>query len=128
MTAGEYMKHARKRAGWTLKQLEKASGIKEPCISRYENDLTYPTLATLELLADALGISIDEYVGHKVIGESKLTREVLTPRQAEWAYQRWCEGYTPILIAEALKVDPSTVHRALRDKPRVRPVLVYDEE
>jgi len=51
---------------------------------------------------------------------------LLTDKQVEWAYEKWCAGYTQEEIAEALYVCCSTVHYALKGRPRVRPPLVYD--
>lgn len=50
----------------------------------------------------------------------------LTKRQIEWAYKKWCEGYTQGEISEALYVSQNTVYRALKGKSRVRPKLVYN--
>lgn len=67
MTQGEYMRKARKRARLSLVQLSKISGIPDTTIGALERDVNRSgTIATIELLADALGLSIDEYVGHKV--------------------------------------------------------------
>ena len=52
--------------------------------------------------------------------------KVLTKEKEEWAYQKWCEGYTQQQIAEALYVSEKTVQRSLKNKPRIRPNLVYD--
>ena len=52
--------------------------------------------------------------------------KVLTKEDEEWAYQKWCEGYTQQQIAEALYVCEKTVQRSLKNKPRIRPILVYD--
>jgi hypothetical protein len=54
-------------------------------------------------------------------------RSALTRKQKEWAYTQWCIGYTPLQIAEALCVCEKTVRRALKNKPRIRPVLKYEE-
>ncbi len=66
MTIGEAMKNARQRAGLTQNKLAKISGIPVSCINGYEGDRFIPTVLKVEILADALGISIDEYIGHKV--------------------------------------------------------------
>jgi DNA-binding NarL/FixJ family response regulator len=55
-----------------------------------------------------------------------LNKPYLTRRQREWAYDRWCEGYTPLEIAGALYVCERTVQKALRGKDKVRPPLHYD--
>jgi len=66
MTRGEHMKAARKKAHLTLRQLQERSGVRYSIISALEREIHGPQLTTAEVLADALGISIDEYVGHKV--------------------------------------------------------------
>lgn len=66
MTIGEAMKAARKKAGLTQKQLAEKSGVTQPSISVYEQDERYPSLFIVTDLADALGITVDEYVGHSV--------------------------------------------------------------
>lgn len=66
MTVSEAMKKAREKAGLTQAQLSKISGVFSQNISKYELGQALPRVDTVELLADALGISIDEYVGHEV--------------------------------------------------------------
>lgn len=64
MTRGEAMRAARKKAGWLLKDLAEAAGVAHGTLSQLERDLHAGSITTIELLADTLGISIDEYVGH----------------------------------------------------------------
>ena len=52
---------------------------------------------------------------------------ILTNRQREWAYTKWCEGYTLYQIADALNVCTKTVSRAIGSRERIRPVLRYEE-
>lgn len=66
MTRGEAMHQARLRAGLTIIALLSESGVNRTTISMLEKDKAMGTITTIELLADALGISIDEYIGHKV--------------------------------------------------------------
>lgn len=51
---------------------------------------------------------------------------ILTQEQIEWAYQKWCEGYTQTEIGEALYVDMITVQRRLRGRKKAKKPLVYD--
>ena len=51
----------------------------------------------------------------------------LSTKEREWAYEKWCEGYTQTQIAVALSVSEKTVRRAIGGKPRIRPVLRYEE-
>ena len=67
MTRGEYARRARNNARFTQKELEKISGVPWYAIHRIESDKGTPKIDHIELLADALGLSIDEYIGHIVI-------------------------------------------------------------
>ena len=63
------MRQARKRAGLTIKQLDRSSGVGYSTVSELERDIRNDCrISTLELLADTLRISIDEYVGHTIQG------------------------------------------------------------
>lgn len=53
--------------------------------------------------------------------------KALTPKQIEWAYQKWCEGYTQQQISDALFVCEKTIRRAINSRPRIRPILKYEE-
>ena len=66
MTVGEAMRMAREKANYSRKELSKLSGINAYNIGQYELDRNNPRIDVVELLADALGISIDEYIGHEV--------------------------------------------------------------
>lgn len=52
----------------------------------------------------------------------------LETKQKKWAYDMWCLGYTQMQIADALHVCEMTIRRTLKGKPRIRPILKYDEE
>lgn len=60
------MRAARKKAGWLLNDPADAAGIGRGTLSLLERDCHAGSISTIELLADVLGISIDEYVGHEV--------------------------------------------------------------
>lgn len=68
MTRGEIMRRWREKRGLSQPELAKLSGISQVTISALEiGRNSGGNLDTIELLADALGLSIDEYVGHKII-------------------------------------------------------------
>ena len=68
MTRGEIMRMWREKRGLTQPELARLSGISQVTISALEiGRSSGGNLDTIELLADALGLSIDEYVGHKVV-------------------------------------------------------------
>lgn len=66
MTRGEAMRAARKKAGLSLRALGMRSGVPHKTICCLEKGHRQGQISTIELLADSLGISIDEYVGHKI--------------------------------------------------------------
>lgn len=69
MTIGEYMTDARENCGLTRPQLARKAGLSSEIVGKYERDEHFPGLANLLSLSDALGISIDEYVGHRMVNE-----------------------------------------------------------
>lgn len=67
MTRGDYMRKARMDAGLSIVRLAELSGIAENTISLLERkSLRGGWIDTIEILADTLGLSIDEYIGHEV--------------------------------------------------------------
>ena len=67
MTRGETMRMHRERAGLSQYELAELSGVTQKTIYALEHDKNNGSVTTVELLSDALGLSIDEYVGHKVV-------------------------------------------------------------
>lgn len=62
------MRMWREKRGLTQPELARLSGISQVTISALEiGRNSGGNLDTIELLADALGLSIDEYVGHRVV-------------------------------------------------------------
>ena len=62
MLGGE-LRRLRERAEMTQEQLSFRAGVSRPYMSQLERDLKSPTLETLFLLCDALGISAADLVG-----------------------------------------------------------------
>ena len=54
-------------------------------------------------------------------------KKALSTEQKEWVYNKWCEGCTQRYIAQVLKVSEKTVRKAIHGRPRIRPVLKYEE-
>ena len=66
MTRGEYMRRARRNAELTIKQLASLSGVSANAIGGLERGKRISgQYMTIEVLADALGLSVDEYTGHR---------------------------------------------------------------
>lgn len=64
-TFPEKLKTARTEAGYTQKQVEAITGIKQSTLASYENGRTQPDIETLGKLADFYNVSIDWLVGTK---------------------------------------------------------------
>lgn len=65
MTRGQTMRIWREKSGLSQYELAELSGVTQKTIWALENNKNNGSVTTVELLADALGISIDEYVGHE---------------------------------------------------------------
>jgi transcriptional regulator with XRE-family HTH domain len=64
VTYGESARKARLNAGLTMKALGYLSGVDYRTIGRLERDEKLPLLHKIIAVADALGLTIDEYIGH----------------------------------------------------------------
>lgn len=62
----EAMRKAREVKGITRYKLARKAGVDPRSLQVYEAGESYPKLFNLIALADALGISLDEYVGHEI--------------------------------------------------------------
>ena len=62
MTTGELIKAARKKAGLTQAQLAEKLGISYVGVSQWENDLRNPKLDTLQRIASALGVPVQDLI------------------------------------------------------------------
>lgn len=67
------LKEVRKSKNITQVELEEKTGIPQQMISRYENGNNIPQLDTAAMIADALGVSLDELVSireaHEQVGK-----------------------------------------------------------
>lgn len=70
-TLGQNMKKVRKQKKIKSREIERMTGISHTTISRYENDHLVPGIFNLITLADALEVSLDEYVGREFPTEKK---------------------------------------------------------
>lgn len=75
MNRGEYARRARVRAGITIKKLSEMTGIAPNTIIYFEKGRSDPSINNVEILADALGLSIDDYIGHHWTGKKKRGEE-----------------------------------------------------
>ena len=66
MTLGEAMKKARIKHGISVAELAEKTGVTESSIRNWEEDRNVPNVLFVETMADVMGMSIDEYIDHKV--------------------------------------------------------------
>ena len=64
-TIGQTMREHRMNAGLTMKKLADLAGVHPQTLGSYERDEATPGAFSLIALSEALGISIDEYLGIK---------------------------------------------------------------
>ena len=62
MTTGQLIKAARKKAGMTQEELGKKIGVSGSSMAQWENDLRNPKLDTLQRIAAALGVPVQELI------------------------------------------------------------------
>ncbi len=62
---GSHMRLIRRQAGLSQKALEKMAKVSTHTITLLENEKATSSIEVVAALADALGISIDEYIGFK---------------------------------------------------------------
>lgn len=71
---GVRLRHARKVAGLTLKQVAEEAGCSESLISKLENDAASPSLAMLHRLARALGSNVSELTSEDWVSQEPVLR------------------------------------------------------
>ena len=62
MTTGQLIKAARKKAGMTQKELGAKLGVAYQTLAQWENDLRNPKLDTLQRIASALGVPVQDLI------------------------------------------------------------------
>lgn len=66
MTLGESARKARETAGLTQNKLSEISGVSASTIFNIEKDARNPAVLSVEALALALNISMEEYIGSEI--------------------------------------------------------------
>ena len=66
-TLGKRIAMLRKEKGLTQEQLAEKVGVSAQAVSKWENDVSCPDITLLPLLADILGVTVDELLGIKPI-------------------------------------------------------------
>lgn len=66
MSVSDNLRAARKKKGWTQKDLAEHSGVSQQAVSFIETGRNTPSEGTMRLLADALGCTVAELMGEVV--------------------------------------------------------------
>jgi transcriptional regulator with XRE-family HTH domain len=118
---GGRLRSARHDAGLTMRQLATDVGVSQPFLSQVETDKARPSVATLTLLAQRLGISVDTLVSWE-----PLRREIAISRASDPgvlhltempnATVRWLARDAPNV--EMIEIRSTETRRAWRSMPR----------
>lgn len=63
------LKKLREKQGWSQQKLAELLNIRQSTVAMWENGTNKPTYATLTVLSDIFGVSLDELAGEKTIAE-----------------------------------------------------------
>lgn len=102
MTIGEKIKQARKKAGYTQKELGEKLGISQVRVAQYENGIRNPKIETVNKIAKALNVEITDLIPELIrindavkidINAAKTLLDKLhemgLSRETEKKYQEW---------------------------------------
>lgn len=123
-TLGSRLRQARHHAGLTMRQLATDVGVSQPFLSQIETDKARPSVATLTLLAQRLGISVDTLVSWEPSGGRIAVSRATDPGMLHLtempnATVRWLSRDAPNV--EMIEIRSAETRRAWRSKPRSHP-------
>jgi transcriptional regulator with XRE-family HTH domain len=92
---GAALRAARARRRMTLRQLSEATGLSESFLSQFERGMTQGSIASLRLVAEALGVNLGDLFDKSGGGSSpRVLRELARP-QLSFGYQAIKQLITP---------------------------------
>ena len=95
MKFGEKLKAARTRADLTQEAVAKQIGVSRQSLSNWENDRTYPDLASVLKLSDLYGLSLDDLLRE----DMELRRNLEDRQEKVKKYNAWLHDFALLLIA-----------------------------
>lgn len=98
MKFGEKLKQARIKADLTQEAVAKKIGVSRQSLSNWENDRTYPDLASVLKLSDLYGLSLDDLLRH----DADIRRRMEQRRKQEENLGGWIHDFAMLLIASAI--------------------------
>lgn len=69
MTLGENIRKLRLEKGFSIMKIRELTGLSKSTISDLENDKSSPTVETLQKIAEALGVSVEDFFKSKPVTE-----------------------------------------------------------
>jgi len=101
MRFGEKLKQARARADLTQEAVAKRIGVSRQSLSNWENDRTYPDLASVLKLSDLYGLSLDDLLRE----DMELRRRMEEKKERVKKYSSWLHDFAWLLIASNFLLD-----------------------
>lgn len=87
----ERIKACRKKHGLTQKQLADKLGVTQTAVSSWETGVRKPGIDVLEIIADALGESIYDFIPNNIVDTVKLKEEAVDAADAEYDDESYSE-------------------------------------
>lgn len=72
MNLGENIRKIRLEKGYSIMKIRELTGLSKSTISDLENDKSSPTVETLQKIADALGVSVEDFFKSKPVSDETL--------------------------------------------------------
>ncbi len=94
MKFGEKLKSARIKADLTQEAVAKRIGVSRQSLSNWENDRTYPDLASVLKLSDLYGLSLDDLLRE----DMELRRKMEERKENVKKYSSWLHDFALLLI------------------------------
>lgn len=94
MRFGEKLKQARARADLTQEAVAKQIGVSRQSLSNWENDRTYPDLASVLKLSDLYGLSLDNLLRE----DAELRQRMEQRKENVKKYSSWLHDFAMLLI------------------------------
>ena len=94
MKFGEKLKAGRDRTGMTQEAVAKRIGVSRQSLSNWENDRTYPDLASVLKLSDLYGLSLDDLLRE----DMELRRRMEQKKENVKKYNAWLHDFALLLI------------------------------
>lgn len=101
MEFGEKLKAARVRSGMTQDTVAKQIGVSRQSLSNWENDRTYPDLASVLKLSDLYGLSLDDLLRE----DMELRRRMEQRNESVKTFCSWLHDLAMLLLGSTMWLD-----------------------